>query len=633
MRRSQAKILMDSSPSATSSASSADLPGLGPSPQPQAAASTDRFDRSLQALRGSSETLRRESSGGAASSVASTERRRRRSDDGARSSSSSSVASAASSDADASERGGRNGSRASRGEQLEMGADPRVESSDEELPFDFPDERSPDGIRAARSREASELMQRVGQPDPCRRSLDDPREQDVAEAESRDKAEVEAELRDQDEAQLLSKERAEAEVDAAQPVGRVIVQQPLSGIEADRQRHEAEERRRREEEAALLLQEQERNFWASMPPADAEKMRAMLQAVSLCQKQLQHNEQIITNLHDHTASKERTYRGLRRRAQQAEQGLVLVQDQDAHFEEEVERWTSNLERYNAQKIDIVALRARRGSLQEERRTLSEELTVTRSELVGLRDRLGACEAMSEEQSSRLVALEAHCGQTVDSVKSQHADKLFALREEHAADIARQEEELDYRVEDLKIQRAAEAQRLQAELGHFQQQGERAALDRQEAMEDLQEQQREGSRLQQQCADAREEVLDLASQVRAYQEEPRVAAQLGVSLDGSMASISFLPLPGDDPQLDAELDAARRQCKALERECQRTHATLEKKQAECERWRARILERRRRGGLPSTLEEPLGDSEQQPASAPFLLGDADGDAVNSTGFVF
>jgi len=255
--------------------------------------------------------------------------------------------------------------------------------------------------------------------------------------------------------------------------------------------------------------------------------------------------------------------------------------------------------------------------------LWKEAEFARAELDGLRDRIGACEAMGQEQTSRFQVTEVNCKDAVASLKAEQAAEIAGVKAKHEEELPRYEAELQTKVAELRAQRAAEASRLRTVFIEAQRNTERLAQEREEAVEHLSAQQREGSRLQHQCAEAREEVLDLAAQVRSYQDLPRVASQLGVSMDGTMASIEFLPLPGEDPELDIELEAVRRQCRALERECQRTHDAFEKKQAECERWRKRALEERRRHRTdPSSPAEDarIAESEQPAiAPAPFVLG--------------
>lgn len=374
---------------------------------------------------------------------------------------------------------------------------------------------------------------------------------------------------------------------------------------------------------ARQKREQEEMLWSSMAPEDATKMKGMLQAVALYQQHLRQNEDTISDLHRHIESKEKTYRSQRRRIQQVGQSAAAAQEQGSRFEQELERWTSKSERYEGIHVDMASLQEEHVALQEKRNQLDKEAESARADLEGLQNRLGAIEAMGQEQASRFQVQDASCKKAVATLRAEHAREQAALNLKHNEELLRWEAELHGRVSELGAQRAADTSRLRTVLADLTRNTTRMAREREDAVEHLTAQQQEGSRLHQQYAEAREEVLDLASQVRAYQDVPRVASQLGMSLDGSMASIEFLPWPGEDPELDKELELVRRQCKALERECQRTHDSLEKKQTECERWRKRALEEQRRhaAGQGSGPEDtgPVESSEHAEPAMPFVLG--------------
>merc|ERR1712232_1449028 len=142
----------------------------------------------------------------------------------------------------------------------------------------------------------------------------------------------------------------------------------------------------------------------------------------------------------------------------------------------------------------------------------------------------------------------------------------------------------------------EVSRLRCALADAERRRTRVKRDRDDAADQLMSRQREGVLLQQQCADARNEVLELSNQVKSCNFLPQVASQLGLSiLENSMANASALnssminmsfPGFGDEGRLDVELQQVRARCKSLERECARTHESLERKQTECEHWRRR-----------------------------------------------
>eukprot|EP00931_Biecheleriopsis_adriatica_P080286 TRINITY_DN53641_c0_g1_i1.p1 TRINITY_DN53641_c0_g1~~TRINITY_DN53641_c0_g1_i1.p1 ORF type:complete len:177 (-),score=28.34 TRINITY_DN53641_c0_g1_i1:239-769(-) len=130
-------------------------------------------------------------------------------------------------------------------------------------------------------------------------------------------------------------------------------------------------------------------------------------------------------------------------------------------------------------------------------------------------------------------------------------------------------------------------------------------------------QREGTRLQQQCGDARQEVLELSAQVLS--SGPTVSTPkrqgLGRSFSATALDSTVLRASLQDAQfLDAEMLDLKHRCKDLEQDCARMHAVLERGQTACEKWRRRGI------GMPiGTLEaEPFPGSRPKP----FELGPAE-----------
>ncbi|OLP93134.1 Calmodulin-like protein [Symbiodinium microadriaticum] len=93
----------------------------------------------------------------------------------------------------------------------------------------------------------------------------------------------------------------------------------------------------------------------------------------------------------------------------------------------------------------------------------------------------------------------------------------------------------------------------------------------------------GSRLQQQCADARHEVLEMSAQVRLMHPAPGPGQGLTRSVSASFLDSPLLSIK-DAQCTDAEMLDLRQRCKELERQCTRMHSLLERGQEACERWR-------------------------------------------------
>lgn len=123
-------------------------------------------------------------------------------------------------------------------------------------------------------------------------------------------------------------------------------------------------------------------------------------------------------------------------------------------------------------------------------------------------------------------------------------------------------------------------------------------DRDEAAKQLVARQREGAHLGQQWADARNEVLELRSQVRAATGAPPHGLRpppAAAALKGSRAPVGGtggLRPPAraaTDPRaVDCELSTLRVRCATLEQEAARMLKALERGQNACERSRRRAL---------------------------------------------
>merc|ERR1712125_92379 len=326
-------------------------------------------------------------------------------------------------------------------------------------------------------------------------------------------------------------------------------------------------------------------------------MKGMLQAVSLCHQQLHKNERVISDLHDQVAAKEKGVRSMKRQAQQAEHETEKAVCRESCAQEDAARWNRKREQYSGSGDDENnLLRIRHASLLAEVKRLRDGVEPSRSELHNLRDRLAACEETGKEQAAKLCALKARCQQSVTTHRVDQTEELSKLRAQHTEEFARLETQFQSQLANLRSQHAEEVSRLRCALEDAERRRARVKRDRDEAADQLMARQRDGVLLQQQCADARNEVLELSNQVKSCNLLPQVASQLGLSifensmanasaLNSSMINMSF-PGFGDEGRLDVELQQVRHRCKSLERECARTHDALERKQTECEHWRRR-----------------------------------------------
>jgi len=211
----------------------------------------------------------------------------------------------------------------------------------------------------------------------------------------------------------------------------------------------------------------------------------------------------------------------------------------------------------------------------------------------LRERRNACETNGREQAIRLATLKARCQQDIAQLKAEQAEELAALQANHMEELVKLETRYQNQAADLRAESAEEAARLRLQMEDAVRRREQLRQERDEAQDQLRARQREGSLLQQQCAEARQEVLDLTVQAKAFH----------ASGSGMFGGVDTLPT-----DTESEIQAMWQHCKTLERDCARMHDALEKKQVECEQWRKRASEPLRQ--LPSTIRREEG---------PFTLG--------------
>lgn len=400
-------------------------------------------------------------------------------------------------------------------------------------------------------------------------------------------------------------------------------------------RREEEAKRREEEANAIKLQEAA--FWATLSPPEVERMRNMLQAVALYQQQLRQNDQVLAELHEQVKSKDKVYQPLKQRVQQATRDVEQAQEQEERAQAELARWSRKREQYEGCGDDVAALRTRHHALQLELAILREKHGPNQGEVASMRERLAASDESSSSMASRLVALKAKCQQTVASLKGEYVEELAAMRAQHTEEISKLDVAAQNQLGELWVEHAQDASKLRLAHEEASRRREKLRQDRNLTTDQLLESQREGQRLHQQFADARQEVLELSAQLKASSsfqqsrtlETPvahsrsRSMTQLGRSTPASLGGRSHPASPAleaslrasssDRIQVRTEVQSFRQRCRALEKEATRTHDALEKKQAQCDHWRKLSLEHGNLSGSQSFISGK---------SAPFTLGPMD-----------
>jgi len=340
-------------------------------------------------------------------------------------------------------------------------------------------------------------------------------------------------------------------------------------------------------------------------------MKGMMQAVSLYQQQLKENETVIQDLHASISEKERSFKALQRRARQAAQGIKVARQQEEDTKKERDRWLQKQRTYEEGAEGLGPLRVQHDALEADLLRLRSEASEKRGEVNHLRERRAAFQRTCQSQAQHLDGLKSRCEQALAATKAEHMQELSALRAQQTEDLANLEVSYKTRIAELRSMHAEEMARFKCALEDAVRRRDKMQQERSSSSDNLMDRQREGTRLQQQCADARQEVLDLAAQVKALQQPvfgssfslAGAAHEGGFGLDVSMGSFST-----EDSQLDSEIQSLRQSCKALERDCQKKHGSLEKKQAECERWRRRAFEPRSSFPAEAVGTWMLGPSE-------------------------
>jgi len=382
--------------------------------------------------------------------------------------------------------------------------------------------------------------------------------------------------------ETLAEMRAQMEAEAAE------VEAQRRDLELQReaaQRQWEEELQLRQEQKGRELAQRERRLWAALAPEEGERLRHLLQAVARFQQQVAENEVLIADLQEQIAGKERACRATQRRASQAVQEAEHASDQELHHQEELGRWTrkrAHLESLGEEALDFATLGRRCDGAQA-------ACARVREEKADLQQR--------SAQARRLEALRAELRLGLEAHKAAQAEELAKFVPAHAAEVAELGARHSKEAAHLQLVHGGHASELSAALEVASRRREAHRRDRDEAQGEHDTRQREGVALHQECSDARQQLLNLSTEVKEAIWRTEAASPWGDLLELAEAE-------GSDPEIEEYAEDLHWRCRQLQRECTRTHDALEKKHAEVDRWRSR---RFFRGG------EAIADGE------PFMLG--------------
>lgn len=410
------------------------------------------------------------------------------------------------------------------------------------------------------------------------------------------------------EAQERSRKEEEDRLAAEEAQRRKEEEDKAAAQEKERQAIEEAERIRREEKDRQRRTESA--FWESLSLEEKDRLMTMLQGIVLFRDQLQRIRSEEQDLHSYIEGKDDVCTELRHRAEQADLEARAARERKSRQAEQMRYLDDKRTHCEEASEGVELLRSSQQNLQAELKRLEVQAEPMLSQLSTLRKQLAKSEESAKEHAARLASCKASLPQMVSELKAAQVEELSNLRTSQLEELAKLEVEWTTQVSDLKSYHSEELRSLRHQIEETTRRCQRMLMERDDAREQLLVRQREGARAQQQCSDARHEVLELSVQIRST--TPTGTATPARHLNRSL-SASFLDSPNynmsiqDARQLDAEAFDLRQRCRDLERLCSRMHSLLERGQEACERWR--------KAGVSVATLEDQGDV------LPFELGPA------------
>jgi len=328
-------------------------------------------------------------------------------------------------------------------------------------------------------------------------------------------------------------------------------------------------------------------LFEAMTSEEGARLQGMLQAVGLLKQQVEANEYLISGLEEQLAGNEKACRSVERRTLQAKDAARIAAEIQRKANQEITKWTRK-------RAEIERLRedaSNSETLQHEWKSLE----LQRNQL------LDTHRAHSQRRAA---------GKRVDSLRSQHAYKMEVARATHADrlavfhvgladEISASESTREAEVSHMRVVHEGRVVEFSTALDAAVRRRDFLCREKEDGVNELTARRDEGVALQQECADARKDVLHYVGEVKEAQwraEEAPFAdlLELAEAID-------------EDPHLEEDIEDLQSRCRQLQRECERTHQALEKKQAEADRWRDRGL-------ATESKVDQAGDDD-----GPFVLG--------------
>lgn len=321
------------------------------------------------------------------------------------------------------------------------------------------------------------------------------------------------------------------------------------------------------------------NLWKCLSAEEASQLQGMLQLGCMLRSQIEQNEYLIEEIQGQFENTQSICQRLKRRTQQATREAETARKEEAHKLKELAKWTHKCSQCNTGLGAVNMLRERCDCLEAECKFLrSTELPHAQQQLDSLRGRLASCQDSAQVESHAIHVLQEKHDQEVNALLSMQREELASVELQQAREMARGEFEHAVETTSLSTLHTQDAPALRAAVEDALARRDALCSERNAAAEELASRQNENSRLQKQSAAARCNMLELSDKVREAMWNARETLWLQ----------ELLETAEDDSQADLEDDIyeLRQTCRQLERECSLGFDTVQKKQAEADRWRWR-----------------------------------------------
>eukprot|EP00933_Yihiella_yeosuensis_P039118 TRINITY_DN33070_c0_g1_i1.p1 TRINITY_DN33070_c0_g1~~TRINITY_DN33070_c0_g1_i1.p1 ORF type:complete len:449 (-),score=146.85 TRINITY_DN33070_c0_g1_i1:80-1426(-) len=295
----------------------------------------------------------------------------------------------------------------------------------------------------------------------------------------------------------------------------------------------------------------------NIKPDELARVRAMIQAISMFEQQLRQNDRLIHDFQEQIAGKERACERLRRRAQHANHQTQQTNSKVASWEDEIQKLKCKADQHLNEANDeaLATLHEKLRETKDQIAKTESEMPKLQSELNTLQAKIRTKQAQAQEQQTHLDKLRQTYRHELEQIQQCCSTEADCDRCGHAAELEQIMSQKELEMQELKKKHCEEIKELQKAKAAAEDQKKAYEESRNEAMEELVSRQKEGHGLQQLCTAARQEALELSSEVRTL---------LASKPDGGILD-DLLELAEEELGDDFEIVELRRRCYELERE--------------------------------------------------------------------